>query len=211
MAEDRPKHDEPNRREQILNAALEVFAEQGYHKATIKQIAKRAELKSPALIYWYFENKEELLKAVLMQLAPFITASTDPGAFIDSPPEEVLPMLAMMFFSAADQPQSRKLFRVFVSEAIHTPEMVEHIARGGPMIVYNALKAYFKHQMEVGNLRPHNPESSSRAFVAMLLIYLMAYEIMTPFAEGFPPTDEYAKEIVEIFLNGLRTQPGDSK
>jgi AcrR family transcriptional regulator len=41
---------EPDRRGQILEAALRVFAERGFHKARIKEIAREAGIKSPALI-----------------------------------------------------------------------------------------------------------------------------------------------------------------
>lgn len=52
------------RKKQIMEAALEVFAESGYHKASISQIAKEAHI-SKGLLYNYFENKEELLLQVM--------------------------------------------------------------------------------------------------------------------------------------------------
>lgn len=54
------------RKFQIMEAALELFAEVGIHKASIAQIAKRASI-SKGLIYNYFSSKEDLLKAVLQQ------------------------------------------------------------------------------------------------------------------------------------------------
>lgn len=55
----------PERRRGILAAALEVFAEQGYHAASIDDIAKAAGV-SKALIYEHFESKAAL-KAALLQ------------------------------------------------------------------------------------------------------------------------------------------------
>jgi len=52
------------RKKQIQEAALEVFAKNGYHKASISQIAKEANI-SKGLVYNYFENKEELLLQVM--------------------------------------------------------------------------------------------------------------------------------------------------
>lgn len=54
------------RKLQIMEAALEVFASEGYHKASIAQIAKKAQI-SKGLMYNYFKSKEELLKAVLIE------------------------------------------------------------------------------------------------------------------------------------------------
>lgn len=54
-----------NSREKILNAAMELFAERGYHNTSIEQIRKEAEV-SKGLIYNYFEKKEDLMTAIVM-------------------------------------------------------------------------------------------------------------------------------------------------
>jgi len=50
---------EEMRVKQIHDAAKEVFIRKGFYSATIEDIAKKAEL-SPATIYLYFKNKDEL-------------------------------------------------------------------------------------------------------------------------------------------------------
>lgn len=52
------------RREAILEAALEVFAERGFHEATLDQVAARAAV-SKTLIYEHFDSKRELTRALL--------------------------------------------------------------------------------------------------------------------------------------------------
>ena len=54
------------RKFQIMEAALEVFAKEGYDKASISKIAEAANI-SKGLMYNYFSSKEELLKTVLIQ------------------------------------------------------------------------------------------------------------------------------------------------
>ncbi len=51
----------------ILEAALELFGTRGYEATSIAQIAKSAEV-SKGLVYNYFESKEHLLEAVVMDL-----------------------------------------------------------------------------------------------------------------------------------------------
>jgi len=51
------------RKDQILGAAERVFAQKGFHQATISEIAKEAGV-SDATIYEYFPNKEELLFSI---------------------------------------------------------------------------------------------------------------------------------------------------
>ena len=52
-------------RQKILNAALEVFAKQGYSSATIDAISKTAGI-SKGLMYNYFKSKEDVLKELMI-------------------------------------------------------------------------------------------------------------------------------------------------
>jgi len=55
------------RRKQILDAATQVFAEKGFHRATIKEIARVAGI-ADGTVYTYFASKDEVLLAVLDRL-----------------------------------------------------------------------------------------------------------------------------------------------
>ncbi len=55
------------RRTQILDAATRVFAEKGFHRATIKEIARVAGI-ADGTIYTYFASKTEVLLAILDRL-----------------------------------------------------------------------------------------------------------------------------------------------
>ena len=52
-------------RQKILDAALEVFAKQGYHSATVDAIAKTAGI-SKGLMYNYFKSKDEVLNELMI-------------------------------------------------------------------------------------------------------------------------------------------------
>lgn len=47
----------------IVDSALHLFAEQGFHATSIREIAKKAKI-SKGLMYNYFESKDELLKEI---------------------------------------------------------------------------------------------------------------------------------------------------
>jgi AcrR family transcriptional regulator len=53
------------RRRQILDAALAVFAQKGFNAAHVSDVAARAGV-SQGTIYWYFKSKEELLAQALL-------------------------------------------------------------------------------------------------------------------------------------------------
>jgi AcrR family transcriptional regulator len=48
------------KRDAVLRAAAQLFLEQGYHRATLNDVAKRLNITKPAL-YHYFRNKEDIL------------------------------------------------------------------------------------------------------------------------------------------------------
>jgi AcrR family transcriptional regulator len=50
-------------RKKILEAALELFAYEGYHSTSMHKVAKHAGV-SKGLLYNYFEGKEDLLKRI---------------------------------------------------------------------------------------------------------------------------------------------------
>jgi len=53
------------KRKLIMNSALELFADYGYHGTSINMIAKKAGI-AKGLIYTYFENKESLIKELVL-------------------------------------------------------------------------------------------------------------------------------------------------
>ncbi|HUV49056.1 MAG TPA: TetR family transcriptional regulator, partial [Actinomycetes bacterium] len=81
----RPKGRRPGdsgTKEQILDAARDLFAEVGFERATIRAIAKRARV-DPALVHHYFGTKDDLLVAALQlpvdPVVLFAGIGTEPG------------------------------------------------------------------------------------------------------------------------------------
>jgi AcrR family transcriptional regulator len=60
-------------KESIKRAAQDLFRKFGYHKTSVNEIAKRAKI-AKATIYKYFESKEDVLHALLMD---YIKTSVD--------------------------------------------------------------------------------------------------------------------------------------
>jgi len=63
MSPKMPQEHRDFRRQQILNAAWECFADKGYQETTIRTIAERMNL-STGIIYSYFKGKDDLLEAI---------------------------------------------------------------------------------------------------------------------------------------------------
>jgi TetR/AcrR family transcriptional regulator len=199
--------DPRGRRSQILDAALHVMAEHGFRGASIKRIAQRAGLKSPALIYWYFRDKEALFEGVLQRMAPFLGTVAEADAALDEPPEVVLPRVVMSFLHTVQQPANRRFVRVLLSEVVRHPAVATFFAERGPLVVLNFLERYLARQIELGRLRSHDPRAAARAFMGMLIVYALGREILPAVGAGFPEPEHYGGQVTAIFLDGLSAAP----
>jgi AcrR family transcriptional regulator len=195
---------ELDRRTQILEAAFEEFSEKGFKGATIKSIAEAARLQSPALLYWYFSDKEALFREVLASKVPVVRAVADPERLLDLPPEEALPMLGWAYF-AFEQMDTRAL-KLTIGEAVRRPEVAEMFIKSGPGRVLDFLKNYLERQIEFGRLRPHDVRSSARVFIGMLMPQLAGKLFFPALVEDGLTDDEHLKAAVELFLRGLRPE-----
>ena len=70
----RPRADEANQRERLLDAAVECFTGVGIAATSLRAIAIKAGV-TPALVHYYFGSKERLLDAFIAErLMPFVAA-----------------------------------------------------------------------------------------------------------------------------------------
>jgi AcrR family transcriptional regulator len=194
---------EQTRRQQILDAALRVFAREGYHKASIRQIALEAGLKSPPLVYWYFKDKNELFEAALLELAPLLQQIDVLAGSIDDPPRVVLPRIARVYMEAVSNPDFERLFRIFLSEVGHTPDIGVRFMRNGLLTLVEWLASYFRRQVQLGALRPHEPMVSAYAFLGLMGSYILGRDILQSTTEGLPDMEVYILGAVSLFLAGL--------
>ena len=195
--------EEIDRRAQILEAAFEEFSAKGFKGATIKSIARAAGLQSPALIYWYFPDKEALFREVLGTQVPVLRAVRDPAGLLDLPPEEVLPMIASRYLSTFDNPVAQRMVRLLVGEAMRRPEIAEILGNAVIKRVIGFLKSYMARQIELGRLRPHDVRSSARAFMGMLLPQAGGKVFLSVLREDGLTDGEHVENVVKIFMEGL--------
>ena len=69
--QERKKREKERRRQQITVAAKRVFAEKGFSRTTMEDIANEAEL-SPGTLYLYFKNKDELYASLSLQILQYL-------------------------------------------------------------------------------------------------------------------------------------------
>jgi TetR/AcrR family transcriptional regulator len=73
----RPRADEANQRERLLDAAVVCFAAEGVAATSLRSIARQAGV-TPALVNYYFGSKQQLLDAFIAErIAPIVQALRD--------------------------------------------------------------------------------------------------------------------------------------
>ena len=89
-----------DRRRQIQRAAVQVFAERGFHRTRVSDIAKRAGV-AYGLIYHYFESKEDVLNSVFTEnWSVFLKVVRDIDQDEDTPAGDRLAAIAALLIDA---------------------------------------------------------------------------------------------------------------
>jgi TetR/AcrR family transcriptional regulator len=189
-----------------LEAAFEEFSAKGFKGATIKSIARAAGLQSPALIYWYFPDKEALFREVLESRIPVLRAVRDPAVLLDLPPEEVLPSIAKKYLSTFDNRATQRMARLLLGEAMRRSEVADIFGNAVIKRVLGFLTSYMARQVELGKLRPHDVRASARTFIGMLLPQAGGKMFFPAIREDGLTDEEHVEAAISIFLRGLEKE-----
>jgi AcrR family transcriptional regulator len=178
------------RREQILDAALTVFAHQGIEGASMKDVAAAAGV-APGLLYHYFAGKEELVVAVLdrhdflPELRRLLESATD------TPVAAVLEALLTHFAQyLAGQPERVALYFAGYANPRVRAALHAAIAEGKRL-----LSDFLAARVATGELRPHDRETAVQLLLSPVVFGQVAGLALSPPA------------LVDLFLRGVEA-PG---
>jgi AcrR family transcriptional regulator len=115
------------RREQLLDVALEVFARQGYHQASMNDIAEAAGVTKPVL-YQHFESKQELYLELLQDVSTRLQqAVLEATAVATGPRDQVERGFRAFFEWMADTPARFGI--LFSGDTVRDPQFSEAVYR----------------------------------------------------------------------------------
>jgi AcrR family transcriptional regulator len=191
------------KRQQIIDAALAVFSEKGFEKATNQEIAKAAGIGSPGLIYHYFDSKADLLRQAVASRAPMLQTLLRDEVLMPLELREALRLIGSVFLSAISDPGNRRLFRVILAEALRDPATAEAWHRSSSWPAKAALLRYLRVKMQTGALRPVDPEAAANCFLGPYMILVMSGEVFGRTDAQRLDRDAIVNTTVEIFLRGL--------
>ncbi|NLI68739.1 MAG: TetR/AcrR family transcriptional regulator [Bacilli bacterium] len=116
---DRPKY------QQIIQAALEVIAENGYHASQVSKIAKKANV-ADGTIYLYFKNKEDILISVFRErMGQFIHKIKNAIEDKETASEKLLTLIQMHYAQLTESPYLAKVTQLELRQS--KPELRREI------------------------------------------------------------------------------------
>ena len=200
------------RRNQILDAAARLFAHKGYKGATIREIAREAGV-AEGTIYNYFDSKHDLLISLPQRISWPMVSSFVKSARRQGPDtvaddeEQMVQLLQASMNSIQQHTDAVKVLLAyipFMDEEIQA-QFLEQTTRFFTRIF--DFEGFLQERIEAGTFRPFDTAIAARAFVGMVLVFVLSQEIL-PGRKVIPlSNEEIAREIVQLFLYGAVARP----
>jgi AcrR family transcriptional regulator len=186
-----------NTKRRMIQAAIAIFSERGYEKATTRELAERAGV-SEGLIYRHFGGKRELLFASLE-----IERESGPAPFAALPASATLEQhLASMLKSGMSRMmEHRDFMRVCMSLAAIDAELGKLMVTLEQQAVVNLVN-HLETLREQGLIKPDADLNAAASGINML-IFGMAFNWQVIFGRSRAEAERYADALAGILGVGL--------
>jgi AcrR family transcriptional regulator len=192
-----------DRREQIIDAAMQVFSQKGYVRSTNKDIARAANI-TPGLIYHYFDSKEALLMAVVESRTPLKVIATIPPEILALPPGQFFSFVIRQVLTVVESENFVALFRVVLPEMLNSEN--PFFAQFAPVLVqrvFGFIGDYLETQMQAGRLRRADTVLNTQILFGSIVGVVLRRQVLhDPIALSYSQ-EQIVDTITETFLHGL--------
>jgi TetR/AcrR family fatty acid metabolism transcriptional regulator len=195
------------RRKQILDAATQVFAEKGFHRATIKDIAHVAGI-ADGTIYIYFENKTALMLGILDRLNESEQRDADFSQFTEGDFRSFMRVYfqhRLQVFKA----DNFEIFRVVISEILVNKELRELYYQKIVEPTFMLAEKYYTQWAELNIIKPSNISLTVRAVSGTILGLILEYTLGDKTLES--QWDDLPDVIIDMIWDGLGSVNAQSK
>lgn len=197
----RMKADE--RRQQIIRAAMDVFARNGFGGSTTREIAKNAGI-SEAMIYSHFRNKQDLYTAIIdekLQESEPLYYPLDAMRNKDDP--RVFTTIVANYFRRHSEDAT--FLRLLLFSALEGHDLASMFVTGPVRKYFEFLADYLEQRIEEGAMKPVNPQITSRCLLGMVHYFVLLREILGDDTFNTIDLTEAIETIVKIFCEGILT------
>lgn len=206
-----PKHRDADRtRRRLLDAAEEIFAKSGLEAASTEAIARKAGV-SKTMLFYYFQNKEQLYLEVLKRLFELVVDPAQAARIETLSPREGLKAIVEGYF---DIHLNRPAFaELTVREAMTYGGKHLHRLRYDMPFIGQLMRVLRRGALS-GEFRPVDPLKTTVSLVGMTKILFTYRQAMERVLEQEVLTGdliaEWREHIVDLLLNGVAACPPDA-
>ena len=204
MLRARSEEAKDQRRESLLQAALDEFFERGFAAARMADIAKRAGVSKGAL-YLYFDSKEAMFKALV---GSFVTPNIEKIEQIaeQSPSlETALQGLAAFAPAMIRESDVPRLMKVLIGDSHMFPEIIQAYREELMESVLALLAGVLESAEASGEIRVSNPYLTARLIVAPIVLSAIWQALFGGRPEARVDLDELFRIHAEMILRALKT------
>ena len=154
------------RRDRILQAAREVFFEEGYAAASMSTIAARLG-GSKGTLYAYFKNKEDLFAEIISDQCSVIKSAlglAGPGADVRT----TLTAFGLELVTAMASDFAVRTLQLIIEEAARNPDLARRFNQSGPQQGVAAIAAYLSQAHERGEIYAPDPMEAAVVLASLL-------------------------------------------
>ncbi|WP_460275258.1 TetR/AcrR family transcriptional regulator [Celeribacter sp. ULVN23_4] len=191
------------RPEELLDAALDLFTEQGFDRTTVEQIARRAGV-SKGVLYLYFSSKDAVIEALVERaVGPIVGEVVAQIEGYRGDPRDLLKRFVPLFAARVSDPRILAVPKLVVREAATHPKLAQIyrervIGRAVP-----ALTELFRQGVEGGYIRRVDPEMVVRSLLGPVFMHVLLADVFDILPEGGTPEDIGIARLLETHLTVL--------
>ncbi len=191
------------RRQRILEAAMDLFARQGFHRTSTRQIAQAVGVAEGTL-FNYFPTKTALLVAVMRYIVEgYFSRELEPPPTDD--PVELLRETFRPRLELALRQAGR--IRFILSELLMNREMRQAYFEAVVLRLTELIEEPLQHYIAEGLLRPCNTRITAGVMVGAFLTFLLVATLDEEKRLVQHTPEEISAELAEIFFYGLQPRP----
>jgi AcrR family transcriptional regulator len=195
------------RREQILEAAVKVFARRGFGSATVAEIAEEADVAA-GTIYNYFESKEELFMSIPQLISEPMLAAFLETAFEGSEPTDIEGEERLLAQSCTEAIETLLKNLDLVKSMLASIVTLDDETRAEyfrqPLRALTIVERYFHDRIERGIFREMNTAVVAQAYAVMVILFVLIQELIRTKDVAPLAYEEISQELIKLLLYGIQ-------
>ncbi len=183
------------RRQEILEIAVDVFFEFGYHKASINDISSRMGT-TKAAIYYHFHNKEDILYTIVDEMANRILLELKSG--LKSHKDPVQRLRALISSQIGFMKGYRKEVKILIEDKRFLGGDLGRLTREKEATIFHIYRSILEELKNDGRLKESDLTTATFGIFGMINWLYHWYD-----PKGKLPIEKLAENIVGILFHGL--------